>query len=169
MIGWWLLAEEAQHNSAWIVPNLLATTFYGENAYQAGFIVPTWAGLAYPFTVYCAFGILFALVGRERQGGWSLLLVGAATGMGLDWLCFGFVQKQLNPMVEIYAPDRLIAVSHFLYGVALSSYPSFARALVEPRSSTPSAPVTAAVAEPVFEPAPAETPASDQEIGGSIP
>ena len=137
MIGWWLMGEMLQRRSPWTIPNLLATTFYGERAYRPGFIVPTWAGLAEAFAVYCAAGILFAVAGRERKGGWLLLLVGVAAGLSLDWFNFGVVLKRLNPLVQIYSPDQLIAVSHLLYGAALASYPGFARQLQSVGESGP--------------------------------
>ena len=129
MIGWWLLGEMLLRRSAWIIPNLLATTFYGERAYRSAFMVPTWAGLAGAFVVYCAAGMLFAIAGRERKGGWVLVLVGVAAGLALNWLLFGVAFKRLNPLAELYLPDRLITISHLLYGIALASYPSFLRQL----------------------------------------
>lgn len=132
MIGWWLLGEVLQRRSPWTVPNLLATTFYGERAYRAGFIVPTWSGLALALAIYCAAGVAFALAGRERKSGWGLLLVGAAAGLALNWLLFGIALKRLNPLVGLYSPDRLITWSHLLYGIALASYPGYARDLSGP-------------------------------------
>ncbi len=137
MIGWWLLGELIQRRSPWIIPNLLATTFYGERAYRAGFIVPTWSGLAGTFAVYSAAGVLFAIAGRERKGGWMLVAVGITTGLALNWFCFGIVLHRINPLVQIYLPDRLITVSHILYGAALASYPSFVRQLQWVAGSTP--------------------------------
>jgi uncharacterized membrane protein HdeD (DUF308 family) len=127
MIGWWLLGEELLRRSAWTVPNLLATTFYGDRAYRSVFIIPTWAGLAAPFALYCIAGMLFAVAGRERKGGWLLVAVGVAAGMTLNWLFFGVIFKRMNPLAELYLPDRLITISHILYGTALASYPGFFR------------------------------------------
>lgn len=189
MIGWWLLGEMLRGRSAWTVPNLLATTFYGEGAYQSGFIVPTWAGLAGAFVVYCVAGMLFAVVGRERRGGWFVLAAGLAYGLVLNWLFFGTILVYFNPLVRIYAPDRLIMVSHLLYGVALASYPSFARQAqwvaesatrlnrpVEP-GPPPIPDSVAAVGLSLEQPAPEQAASeihtsdavSDEEIGGSIP
>ena len=180
MIGWWLLGETLQRQSPWTIPNLLATTFYGERAYRPGFIVPTWAGLAGTFAVYCAAAILFAIAGRERKSSWVLLLVGVAAGLALYWFCFGIVLKRLNPLVQLYSPDRLILVSHLLYGAALASYPGFARQLQSvaesgcaapgPRDSDLSAPNRpgAPVPPPIPEPVASEDPASDQDIGGGV-
>jgi len=129
MIGWWLLGESIQRRSPWIIPNLLASTFYGERAYRTAFATSTWSGLAGPLVVYCIVGVVFALAGRERKAGWLLVAVSGAVGLALDWLVFGVILKRVNPFIQIYSPDRLIAVSHLLYGLALSSYPAFARDL----------------------------------------
>jgi hypothetical protein len=162
MIGWWLLGEILQRRSPWTIPNLLATTFYGERAYRPGFIVPTWAGLAGAFAVYCAAGVLFAVAGRERKGGWLVLFAGLAAGLAMNWFFFGIVLRAVNPLVQIYSPDRLIAVSHLLYGAALASYPSFARQL-QP------VPVPPPIPPPAPSSMPPPIPTSDQEVGGSIP
>jgi hypothetical protein len=153
MIGWWLLAEMILRRSPWILPNLLATTFYGERAYRSGFSASTWSGLAGPLVVYCAAGVIFALVGRERKAGWGLLLAGAGAGLVVNWLFFGILLKRLTPLVQIYSPDRLIGLSHLIYGLALATYPGFARELVS--TATPPA-------------LPEDIPQSDQEVGRSI-
>ena len=150
MIGWWFLGEAVMRRSVWTIPNLLATTFYGERAYRSGFSVSTWSGLAGPVVFYCATGVLFALLGRERRSGWMLLLAGAAAGLALHWIVFGLTLPRLNPLIHIYAPDRLITTSHLLYGIALAAYPGFARDLL---------PADAQV----------DTQRSDQEVGRGIP
>ena len=172
MIGWWLLGEALERRSPWIIPNLLATTLYGERAYRPGFIVPTWAGLAGTFAVYCAAGILFAVVGRERKGGWVLVLAGMAAGLALDWFCFRIVLNGLNPLVRIYSPDRLITTSHLLYGAALASYPRFYRQLdpiVEPTVYQAASPVPPPIPDSAAPERRSEELPSDQEIGGGIP
>jgi len=132
MIGYWLLAEILQRHSPWIVPNLLATTFFGEGAYRAGFMHSTWAGLAAPLVVYSITGIVFALAVREQRRSWAFLLVTTIAGLVFDWLIFGVALRRINPLVQLYSPDRLIAVSHLLYGAALSTYPRFAAKLLPP-------------------------------------
>jgi len=138
MIGWWLAAEMLQRYSPWMVPNLLATSFYGERAYGSGFASSTWSGLALPLAVYSGAGILFALLGRERKSGAVVVLAGAVFGVLLDWFFFGLVLRRMNPMVHIYSPDRLILASHLIYGIALGSYPGFASGLVPPPEPQPS-------------------------------
>jgi len=174
MIGWWMLGETIQRRSPWTIPNLLATTFYGERAYRPGFIVPTWAGLAGTFVVYCAAGVLFALAGRERKGGWVLVLAGVGAGLALNWFCFGLVLNGLNPVARIYAPDRLIAVSHLLYGAALATYPRFNRQLrmIERGADAVPYPSSSPMPPPIPDSLAVEHPTeqtqSDEEIGGGI-
>ncbi len=173
MIGWWLLGEALQRRSPWTIPNLLATTFYGEGAYRSGFFTSTWSGLAGPLVVYCTTGVVFALAGKERKAGWVLLLVGAATGLALYWLFFGLTLRALNPLIQIYSPDRLLAVSHLLYGLALATYPGFARDLLPaaetPRVSEVEGPNVEVATPPDGERAGPDPPESDQEVGRSIP
>ena len=83
-----------------------------------------------------------------------LLLAGVVAGLALDWFFFGIALKRMNPLVQIYSPDRLVSVSHFLYGIALASYPSFARELSPAAEPSPSGP---------------DVTNSDQEVGRSIP
>jgi len=168
MIGWWLLGETFQRRSPWIIPNLLATTLYGERAYRPGFLVPTWAGLAGTVMIYCFAGILFAVVGRERKAGWFLLVVGIAAGLGLNWLCLGVVLKHLNPLIQLYSPDRLITVSHLLYGAALASYPIFAQKLQPTENLGAYTTQTRSIPPPIPE-VTLETRTSDQDVGRGIP
>jgi len=150
MIGWWLFGELLQRRSPWIVPNLLATTFYGERAYRSGFMTSTWSGLAGTFAVYCVTGVVFALIGRERKAGWVFVAIAGAAGLAINWLYFDFVMRRLNPFVPIYSPDRILLISHLLYGLALATYPAFLRGML-----------------PGPEPPPLP-PLSDQEVGGGI-
>ena len=179
MIGWWLMGEMFQRHSPWILPNLLATTFYGEGAYRAGFMASTWSGLAGPMVVYCAAGVAFALAARERTAGWNLVMVGAAAGVALDWLIFGVALKRINPLVQIYSPDRLITISHVLYGMALASYPGFAKKLLPAAEPPPiptevpeidrSGPSTSGGEMSGTDTSGADASGSDQEVGRSIP
>ena len=170
MIGWWLLAELIQHRSPWTVPNLLATTFYGERAYRSAFTASTWSGFAAPMVVYCLAGVGFALLGRERKAGWLLIMIGAVTGLLLDWFVFDFTLRRINPLVSIYSPDRILAVSHLIYGITLASYAGFARDLLPqpapPSEATSEAPPT--LKRPEVPVAHSEG-LSDQEIGGGVP
>jgi hypothetical protein len=139
MMAWWLLAELIEHRSAWTLPNLLATTFYGESAYRPGFMAATWSGMAGPLVVYCAAGVVFSLIGRERRSGWLLVVIGMGFGLLMNWLFFGVALRKMNPLVHIYAPDRIVMVSHLLYGIAQASYPLFAIKLLPeiPRMGPP--------------------------------
>jgi hypothetical protein len=170
MIGWWLLAELIQRRSPWTVPNLLATTFYGERAYRSAFMASTWSGLATPVVVYCLAGVGFALLGRERKAGWLLVMIGAVTGLLLDWFVFDFSMRRINPLVSIYSPDRILAVSHLIYGITLASYPGFARDLLpQPATTSQISSATPPTQEPPEIPVAHSADLSDQEIGGGVP
>ena len=165
MMGWWVLGEFLQRRSAWIIPNLLATTFYGERAYRSGFVVSTWSGLAFPIVLYCAAGVLFGLVARERRTGWVVGMTALAYALTVNWLIFGFALKRLNPLLQIYSPDRLITVSHLLYAAALPLYRGFARRLT-PVDRDPGA--ERRPDPPISEALEPNIPQSDQEVGRSV-
>jgi hypothetical protein len=156
MIAWWMVAEILQRRSPWLVPNLLATTFYGERVYRPGFMISTWSGVALPMVIYCLAAIAFALAARERKAGWLFVAACGAWGLTLNWLVFGFVLRRTNPLIHIYSPDRVLAVSHLLYGLALATYPNFAKGLL----GRP-APARASVPPPL--------PDLDEQIRRSVP
>jgi hypothetical protein len=157
MILWWMLGEILERHSPWLLPNLLATTFYGERAYRNGFRTSTWSGLAIPFVFYCAGGVVFALAVKERWSGMKLVLASLTACILFDWLFFGQILSRVNPLVGVYSPDRLILVSHTVYAFGLVSYPVFSRRLLPP------------VEPPPLPPPMPPPPVSNEQIGGGIP
>lgn len=131
MLGWWLLGASLQRRSPWTVPNLLATLFYGDRAYGSRFMFPTAAGLALPYVVYTLLGVAFALIARERKTGLPLVGAGLLTGLALNWLIFTAAMRRISPELYIYLPNRLLMVSHLLYGVMLATFPTFLHRLKE--------------------------------------
>jgi hypothetical protein len=175
MILWWMLGELLQRHSPWLLPNLLATTFYGERAYRNGFRTSTWSGLAAPFVFYCAAGVVFALAVKERWSGMRLVLASLAACILFDWVFFGLILSRVNPLVGLYSPDRLILISHTVFAFGLVSYPGFARRLLPPAEPPPLPPPMAPPPVPEADEAPGATiqqpqiPQSHEQIGGGIP
>ena len=126
MSGWLLLAGSWMRRSAWNVPNLLATTFYGPEAYANGFFRWTPAGLGFIVVLYGGLGVLWGLIWQERQPPF-LRLLGAATGLAVYILLFDFVWPHANPLVALYAPTRPLQLAHVLWGIVLANSPRFAR------------------------------------------
>src|SRR6059036_69653 len=71
MIVWLALLSLLQGRSAWSIPNLLASTFYGEAAMRHGFRWATLSGVALHVIVSALAGVLFGMavsgiVGRGK-------------------------------------------------------------------------------------------------------
>jgi len=116
----YLALDSAWHRrSIWTVPNLFASTFYGESAYRSGFGARTSAGLALMLFLYGALGALFALVVRDHGSRLRITILGLIFGTGWFFLSFDVLWKWINPLVEQYSPDRAMLVGHVLYGGVL--------------------------------------------------
>src|SRR5579864_2795086 len=130
LLGYLALDSAWHKRSVWTVPNLLASTFYGESAYRAGFGAGTSAGLALLLLVYGALGALFALVIRDHGTRMRVALAGLIFGTGWFFLSFDILWKHVNPLVQLYSPDRAILLAHLLYGGVLGGrFPAYLRAI----------------------------------------
>jgi hypothetical protein len=145
----YLALDSAWHRrSIWTVPNLLASTFYGESAYRSGFGARTCAGLALLLFLYGALGAFFALVVRDHGSRLRLTVLGLIFGTGWFFLSFDVLWKWINPLVEQYSPDRAMLVGHVLYGGVLGRcFPAYLQSIRQAeqgQAETPAAPPPAA-------------------------
>lgn len=130
LLGYLALDSAFHKRSVWTVPNLLASTFYGESAYRAEFGFSTSAGLALLFLVYGALGVLFALVVRDHGTRLRVGLVGLIFGTGWFFLSFDLIWRHVNPLIQVYSPDRAMLVGHLLYGGVLGGcFPAYLRSI----------------------------------------
>ena len=104
LLGYLALDSAWHRHSVWTVPNLLASTFYGESAYRQGFSAGTSVGVALLLLLYGALGLLFALVIRDHGTRMRVVLAGLIYGTGWFFLSFDILWKHVNPMVQIYSP-----------------------------------------------------------------
>lgn len=119
LLGYLALDSAWHRRSIWTVPNLLASTFYGESAFRPGFGARTSAGLALLLLLYGTLGLLFALAVRDHGTRLRVVLAGLIYGVGWFFLSFDILWKHVNPMVQIYSPDRAMLVGHVIYGGVL--------------------------------------------------
>lgn len=119
LLGYLALDSAWHRRSIWTVANLLASTFYGESAFRQGFAASTSTGVALLLLLYGILGLLFALVVRDHGTRTRVLLAGLIYGTGWFFLSFDILWKHVNPMVQIYSPDRAMLVGHLLYGGVL--------------------------------------------------
>jgi len=118
----YLALDSAWHRrSVWTVPNLLASTFYGESAYRQGFGMRTSAGVALLLVIYGLLGALFGLVIRDHGTVLRVILFGLIYGTACFFLSFDWAWKHVNPLVPLYYPQRAMLVGHLLYGSVMGS------------------------------------------------
>jgi hypothetical protein len=130
LLGYLALDSAWHRHSVWRVPNLLASTFYGESAYRQGFGASTSVGVALLLLLYGALGLLFALVVRDHGTRMRVVVAGLIYGAGWFFLSFDILWKHVNPMVPIYSPDRAMLVGHVLYGGVLGrSFPAYLKSI----------------------------------------
>jgi len=139
LLGYLALDSAWHRHSIWTVPNLLASTFYGESAYRQGFSAGTSVGVALLLLLYGALGLLFALVVRDHGTRMRVVVAGLIYGTGWFFLSFDILWKHVNPMVQIYSPDRAMLVGHVLYGGVLGrGFPAYLQSIRG--AETPAAP-----------------------------
>jgi len=139
LLGYLALDSAWHRHSVWTVPNLLASTFYGESAYRQGFSAGTSVGVALLLLLYGALGLLFALVVRDHGTRMRVVVAGLIYGTGWFFLSFDILWKHVNPMVQIYSPDRAMLVGHVLYGGVLGrGFPAYLQSIRG--AETPAAP-----------------------------
>src|SRR2546427_13266923 len=96
MMAWLATLSLLQGRSIWSIPNLLASTFYGEAALRRGFRWTSLSGLALHVIVSAAAGLLFgfAVSGIANRGrGMGL---GFAAGIAWDFLWVGLLWEYWN-------------------------------------------------------------------------
>ncbi len=125
MLGAMGLASAWYRRTFWYVANLMASTFYGDDAIRAGFSWQTLSGIALYLILYSLFGALFGFVLEDRFPRLRLVLVGILCGIGWFYLWFGVLWNWLNPLVTLYTHDRPMLWSHMLYGALLGRYPLY--------------------------------------------
>jgi hypothetical protein len=128
MIVWLMLSSRLTGRSVWDIPNLFATTFYGQIAYQEQYFRSSLSGLALLVAICGIGGTLWGLVWRDDRQPF-LTLFGAIAGLAVYFLFFDLVWPHANPLIPIYAPFRQIQIGYVLWGMALGRSPLYSRAI----------------------------------------
>src|SRR5947208_5940258 len=112
MLAWLALLSVLQGRAAWSIPNLLASTFYGEAALRRGFRWTTLSGLALQVIVSAVAGLLFgfAVSGIANRG--RVMVLGLAAGVAWYFLSLGIFWKYVNPMVPLYTRGLGMLLAH---------------------------------------------------------
>jgi len=129
MMAWLAILSLFQGRSIWSMPNLLASTFYGEAALRRGFRWTSLSGVALQLIVSAAAGLLFgfAVSGIADRG--RVMLLGLAAGVAWYFLSLGVFWRYVNPMVPLYARGSGMFLAHVGMGIFLGSFPRYVEAL----------------------------------------
>jgi hypothetical protein len=132
LLGYLALDSAWHRRSIWTIPNLMASTFYGESAFRQGFGSRTSVGLALLLFIYGLLGALFGLVIRDHGSRMRVTVLGLIFATGWFFLSFEFLWNHVNPLVRLYSPDRAMLVGHLLFGGVLGRrFPVYLRAISE--------------------------------------
>ncbi len=128
MILWLMGYSRYLRRSAWDIPNLFATSFYGADAYREQYLRTSWTGIALIVAVGGLGGVLWGIIWRENRPPF-LPLLGAAVGIALYLILFDLIWKQTNPLIPLYAPLRQVQVGYLIWGLTLSRSARFSRTI----------------------------------------
>jgi len=137
MLAWFALHSMTQNQSWFAVPNLLASTFYGDAAFRSGFGRVTLAGGALHLCASAAVGVLYGLFFPDRQSPTRLLLTGMLVGLAWYYVCYGAFWKFVNPLVPLYSSERTMVIAHVFFGACLGLSRRFLCALESPSALPP--------------------------------
>jgi hypothetical protein len=129
MMAWLGLLSVFEGRSIWSVPNLLASTFYGEAALRRGFRWTTLSGLALHLIVSATAGLLFGLAVSGIVSRGRVMLLGLTAGAVWYFLTLGVFWKYVNPMVPLYTRGGGMFLAHVGMGFFLGSFPRYLHAL----------------------------------------
>lgn len=146
MLGWVMIGSAWDHRSIWSVPNLLATTFFGSDAYRNQFARTSWSGVALIIAIYGLLGLVWGAIFRDDRKP-AIVLYGAIAGLLVYFVFYDFFWGHANPLVTLYAPNRQLQFGHVVWGLVLARSPKYSRRIAE--SMVVRAPVEPAPEEPV--------------------
>lgn len=129
VLVWLAVTSLFYRHTAWWVPNIYASTFFGDKSLRDTFTKYTWSGIALLLSQFAAFGALFAVIARQDRDRLRAVLFGVLASVGWYYLMFHGIWKSVSPLMLVYSPDRPIFAGHLLYGVWLGRTPLYARRL----------------------------------------
>jgi hypothetical protein len=123
MLVWFAIASQWSHRTAWWVPNLVASAFYGDaslNLKAGGYTI---VGIAMIFFAYGLLGLFFGLFMSDGQLSLRLIIVAVIGALAIHYVMLRVFWKIANPVAHLYAPDTQILIAHLLFACALLRFP----------------------------------------------
>ena len=132
MLVWLGLLSLLQGHSIWSIPNLLASTFYGEAALRRGFRWTTLSGIALHLIMAAIAGLVFGLAVGGIASRSRVMFLGLAAGMAWYFLGLDIFWKHVNPIVPPYFQGGGMLLGHLGLGYFLGSFPKYLCELSKP-------------------------------------
>lgn len=129
MLAWLAVVSLWHGRSVWSIPNLLASTFFGEDTLRRGFRLSTLSGLSLHLLISAALGIVFSLATSRLGGRGRIMLLGIASALAWYFLGFEYLWRHINPLVLLYSPSIGMLFAHVAFGVCIGLYPNCLDAL----------------------------------------
>ncbi len=123
MLAWLALASTLERRSAWFVPNVLGSLFYGRAALRRSFGMTTISGLALHLFVAGTIGMLFGVLVGDSRNRVRVVLLGVLAGLTWYYFSQALLWRELGVLAVLYASARSLIVGHIFYGLVLGSYP----------------------------------------------
>jgi hypothetical protein len=123
MLIWFAIASQWSRRTAWWVPNLVASAFYGDaslNTKAGGYTI---VGIAMILFAYGLLGLLFGLFVNDRQLSLRLICFAMAGAVAIHYIMLRVFWRMANPVAHLYAPDTQILIAHLLFACALLRFP----------------------------------------------
>lgn len=128
ILVWMVLISLIAGESAWRIPNLLASVFYGPQALRGGFGRVTLAGISLHL-LQCALAAVVFSVWMPEAPYRRTLLVSLLYAAALAWTANSFVWKSLYSFLPSLMPAAAVWTGFGLFGLFLSFVPWLRRRL----------------------------------------
>lgn len=119
MLGWFAVRSVRVNQHWFAIPNLLASTFYGDLAFRSGFGKVTLAGMALHLCASGMLGVMFGFLMPPGQSRTRIFLIGMVVGLSWYYVLFGAFWKFVNPLVPLYSSEATMVIGHALFGACL--------------------------------------------------
>lgn len=130
VLAWMMLLSLLSGESAWRIPNLLASAFYGPLAMRGEFGRITLAGISLHL-LQCAVAAVIFSISMPTSSYGRTLLASLLYAAALAWAANSFVWKSLYPFLPSLMPGFAVWTGFGLFGFAMSFVPWFRRRLEE--------------------------------------
>ncbi len=124
MIAWFVLDAWLRHEFVWKVPNLIASSVYGQSVFRRAFGMPAVTGMAIHTIAAGSVGMLFGLAMVRLPGAARRTLFAFGASFGWYWIARAWLWEAISPLLPYYTNPATLFMGHVLFAVSLSRFSS---------------------------------------------